>query len=128
MLINNKIFETVGLMDEKMFMYFDDTDFCARLNLAGVKIKYVPKSIVWHKVSSSAGGSNSKITVYYNNRNQLYYMKKYKKMISRSTTIKVIVKGILKSLLGRFRNRPNDKYIAVGYVDYIKGNMGRKDF
>lgn len=43
----------VGLFDEKFFMYFEDVDLSFRMQLAGYKVIYTPKSIAYHKISAS---------------------------------------------------------------------------
>lgn len=126
MLIHKSVFERVGYIDETVFMYFDDTDFCARVNKAGIKILYVPESIMWHKVSSAGGGSDSKIQVYYMTRNKLYYMNKHKEELKFPARIFTYSKFIVKYLISPIYKR-NDKYIMRAWSDYRKGNMGRCD-
>jgi GT2 family glycosyltransferase len=76
MLIKKNVFENVGLMDEKYFVYYDDTDFVWRANKKGYKILYYPKVIVYHKVSFSTGGGESLFSIYYLTRNRIYFIKK----------------------------------------------------
>jgi len=76
MLIHKEIFKIVGLMDEKYFVYYDDTDFVWRANKSGYKIVYFPMSSVYHKVSFSTGGSESLFSIYYLNRNRVFFIKK----------------------------------------------------
>jgi GT2 family glycosyltransferase len=76
MLLDKKVFEKVGLMDEKYFVYYDDSDFLYRSNKQGFKIVYFPKAIVYHKVSISTGGSESLFSIYYVNRNRVYFIRK----------------------------------------------------
>ena len=57
LMISNNVFRDIGLMDEKFFLYFDDTDFVYRANKL-YKIIYNPNCIVYHKVSFSSGGVN----------------------------------------------------------------------
>lgn len=126
MLISNEVFGKVGLIDEEYFMYFDDTDFCARLNNAGICICYEPNAFMWHKVSSSSGGENSKTQVYYSYRNQLKYIKKYHEKIMFKTRLYVFGRALIKYLLGVVKKN-NDRLILKAYIDYYKGNMGRCD-
>lgn len=79
LLIHKSVFDEVGLMDEKYFMYYDDTDFIARCNKKGYKIWYEAGAKLWHKVSSSSGGKQSKTVMYYSNRNRLYFINKFYK-------------------------------------------------
>jgi GT2 family glycosyltransferase len=77
MLVHRTVFETVGLMDEAYFVYFDDTDFCWRLRRAGIALGYVPRTKLIHKVGGSTGGDRKPFTVGYTSRNRLYYLKKH---------------------------------------------------
>lgn len=76
MLINSEVFSEVGLMDEDYFVYSDDTDFVWRLNSKSIKIRFVSSSVVLHKVSSSTGGERSLFTIYYTNRNRIFFIRK----------------------------------------------------
>jgi GT2 family glycosyltransferase len=76
MLINKNVFERIGLMDEKYFVYFDDTDFVYRAVEAGYKIYLMSNLEVFHKVSSSTGGHLTLFSIYYANRNRIYFIKK----------------------------------------------------
>ena len=127
MLINSKVFGKVGFMDEKVFMYYDDTDFCVRLIENEIGIKYVPRAKMWHKVSSSVGGQNSKLQVYYMVRNGLYFRHKYKKKFGILSQVYVNMKNIIKFIIHPFRC-PNNVMIIEGYKDYFRGRMGRKEF
>lgn len=76
MLLSCEVFQKVGTMDEKYFVYYDDTDFLYRAKSMGYKIVYLPQAIVHHKVSISTGGANSLFSIYYTNRNRLYFIGK----------------------------------------------------
>lgn len=78
MLIDASLFSKVGFMDEQYFVYYDDTDFIWRtVKLGNEKLVYIPSSVLWHKVSSCTGGSLSDFTLYYMQRNHLYFALKY---------------------------------------------------
>lgn len=49
MLIKREVIEKVGLFDKDFFLYFEETDFCWRVWLAGYKIIYEPKAVILHK-------------------------------------------------------------------------------
>lgn len=76
MLITIRAFESIGMMDEKYFVYYDDTDFCLRALKAGFKMYFLPSAILTHKVSSLTGGSTSKFAIRYITRNLVYYIRK----------------------------------------------------
>lgn len=75
MLIKKEVFEKAGIIDEKYFAYYDDTDFVFRAGIVGYKIYYEPSLYILHKVSFIAG-TESPFYVYYSNRNKLYFIKK----------------------------------------------------
>lgn len=75
MLVKKEVIEKIGMMDERYFAYYDDTDFVLRATRAGFRIWYDPSLVVLHKVSSSAG-TNSPFYVYYSNRNKIYFIRK----------------------------------------------------
>lgn len=88
MLIKSSVFKSVGILDENYFVYFEDTDFLYRAFQKGFKVFYMPSAVVLHKVSSSTGGADSLFSVYYGNRNRIYFIRKHfgpiKKIISFS--------------------------------------------
>ncbi|HEY2786861.1 MAG TPA: glycosyltransferase family 2 protein [Fimbriiglobus sp.] len=55
MMVRRSVFEAIGLLDEKYFMYFEETDFCLHARRAGWKCAYVPTSKVVHLVGKSSG-------------------------------------------------------------------------
>lgn len=48
MLLRKKALDKVGLLDEDFFIYFEETDLCHRLWLAGYTVVYEPSSIIYH--------------------------------------------------------------------------------
>ncbi|MGM0506587.1 MAG: glycosyltransferase family 2 protein [Bacteroidota bacterium] len=76
MLLKADVFRGVGLLDEAYFAYFEDTDFVMRANRMGYRICYCPDATVYHKVSSTTGGKQSNFSLYYLNRNRVYFIRK----------------------------------------------------
>jgi GT2 family glycosyltransferase len=76
MLIKTSVFSLIGMMDEKYFVYHDDSDFCYRLLKQNIEILYFPKTVLIHKVSSLTGGSKTNFSIYYMSRNAMYFAKK----------------------------------------------------
>ena len=60
MMIRREVFDSIGLLDEKYFMYFEEVDFCLRANRAGWPCWYVPASRVVHLVGQSSGVTDEK--------------------------------------------------------------------
>ncbi len=55
LLIRREVFDTIGLLDPRYFLYFEETDFCYRAAKAGWPCWYVPESRVVHLVGQSTG-------------------------------------------------------------------------
>lgn len=82
MLIPREVILKTGLLPEEYFMYYEDVDYCLKVQNMGYKIYYSPSAIVYHKVSASTGGEESPFAVKYNTRNRLIFMNKYKSRVS----------------------------------------------
>lgn len=74
-MIKASVFNKIGLLDEKYFMYSEDVDFSIRLLSNGIRIQYVSEAKLWHKVGSSSGGELSPFSTYYITRNRLGLIK-----------------------------------------------------
>ena len=75
-------------MDEKYFVYYDDTDFIWRcVHQNGYKISFIPTSTLLHKESASADSVGSDFKVYYLNRNARYFATKNLRGVRRILTI-----------------------------------------
>jgi GT2 family glycosyltransferase len=73
-LIRKEVFEKVGMMDERYFVYVDDVDFMYRAMKAGVRLMYSPEPKLLHKVGGLTGGEDSPFTIRYTTRNRVYFM------------------------------------------------------
>ncbi len=74
-LIRREVFERVGLMDERFFIYWDDTDFMLRAYRCGVTLYLLPTAKLWHKVGALE--PQSEFTVRYAARNHAFYLRKH---------------------------------------------------
>jgi len=67
-LYKTEVISDIGLFDEDLSAYYEDTDMCFRAQMAGWKIAYTNKAIAYHK----QGESSKKIpgfTIYQNFKN-----------------------------------------------------------
>lgn len=55
LLVRRRATETVGLLDERYFMYWEDADFSLRLRRAGWELAVAEDARVWHLGSASLG-------------------------------------------------------------------------
>lgn len=75
MLIPRPVFETVGLWDERYFLYFEDNAFCAKAKKAGFDCRVALKATVFHH-EGLATGENKPLVTYYYQRNRLTLLRK----------------------------------------------------
>lgn len=124
-LLPRAVIERVGYLDETLFMYCEDVDYCIRLAQAGVPMWYLPDAVIHHKAGGSAGGM---LSVYYITRNTLYLTCKGKsRAYARRKTVLPLLTGAarysLTKLLGRRKGRSYGAY--RGALDFWRGRMGR---
>jgi GT2 family glycosyltransferase len=75
MCVRRQAFEAVGLFDEAIFMYMEETDWCYRFRQAGWKIYYVPKASIVHFCEGSSNLRNDRDLLYY--QSLCYFFKKH---------------------------------------------------
>lgn len=116
MLVRSEVFKKLGGLDEKLFLYWEDTEFTQRAIRDEFKAVYNPNVYLWHKVSSSAGGSGSPSNDYFLIRNRYYFANKYAKSLrTKFAVFRDTVKLI-------FNGRP---WQRLGALDALIGKMGR---
>lgn len=75
-LIRREVFSRIGLMDERYFVYSDDTDFMLRAWKAGESLWYLPDAKLWHKVNSLTGTASA-FSMRYGVRNRAFFIAKH---------------------------------------------------
>ena len=75
LLVKRKVWEKIGLLDERFFLYWEDVDLGIRAKTAGFRIMLVPSARIWHKVSVSSGGPDSPLKAYHKTRSHLQMAK-----------------------------------------------------
>lgn len=65
MFLKKEVIETVGMLEPKFFLIWEENDFCHRARRAGFSVRFCPKAKVWHKVSSSFVGGKPHSTYFW---------------------------------------------------------------
>ncbi|MGI8905140.1 MAG: glycosyltransferase family 2 protein [Candidatus Sumerlaeaceae bacterium] len=47
--VKRDVVDKIGLLDNDLFIYNEDTDYSIRITRAGYRIRYVPDAILWHR-------------------------------------------------------------------------------
>lgn len=84
-LVKASIFEEIGMLQEKYFMYYEDVEFSARASSAGYDILTKLDTEVFHEETGSTGGEFSPTLSFYTARNRwLFYYRHFHKIPMRS--------------------------------------------
>lgn len=70
LLVKRSVIDEVGPLDAGYFSYFEETDWCARMIVAGYRVVFSPDAKVWHK---ELGSTNLATNRYYMERNRLRF-------------------------------------------------------
>lgn len=74
-LLRREYLDDVGLFDERLFLYYEDTDLSWRGRLRGWRYLYEPTSVVRHRHAASSG-VGSPVFRFYTERNRLLVVAK----------------------------------------------------
>lgn len=69
-LMRREYLEDAGLLDERLFLYYEDIDLSWRGRLRGWRYRYVPQSVVRH-LHATSSVEGSELFQYYVERNRL---------------------------------------------------------
>ncbi len=75
-LIHRDVIGRIGLMDERYFVYSDDTDFMLRAWKGDETLWYLPEAKLWHKVNSLTGTASA-FSMRYGARNRAFFIAKH---------------------------------------------------
>jgi len=128
-LVPSAAFREAGLLDERFFMYYEETDWLRRALAAGFRLRYDPEAIVYHMESASSGGGwMTPFKHYYATRNRLYLVRKNSSSRLWFAVFTAYFLATRLLYLGRYavkRDRLMAKALAFGVLDYYRGRMGR---
>ena len=75
LMMRRKVIETIGYLDARFFLIWEESDYCFRARRAGFKVFSCPQAKLWHKVSASFVGGKPHST-YFWWRNRLLWIEK----------------------------------------------------
>jgi GT2 family glycosyltransferase len=117
------VLSSVGLLDERYFLYSEEMDLCHRISVSGHRMRYVPSSRVWHKESRSVGWKSTRQD-YHFARSVLLYVRKFHPRLLPLTLLHAVYRFVLPKLI---RWQP-DRLRAVlrGLRDGLRGQIGTR--
>ncbi|MBI4570588.1 MAG: glycosyltransferase family 2 protein [Chloroflexi bacterium] len=128
-LLPARAFEAAGPLDERFFMYYEETDFLRRALARGYRLLYVPEAVVYHRESASSGGGwMTPFKQYYATRNRLYLVRKHARSRVRFAGFTLYFWATRVPYLLRYAlsgQRAMLKATLLGMFHYYRGRMGR---
>lgn len=140
LLMHRSVPETIGFLEPRFFLFWEETDYCFRARRKGFVVRTAPEARVWHKVSSSFIGGKPH-THYFWWRSRLLWLERNMPRSERKVLMKTVVRPdlwkelrhfTLKSLQALFR--PRDAALTqkvkrlksglAGAFDYYRGKFG----
>lgn len=74
LLASRRLIESVGLLDERFFLYGEDVEWCYRARRAGFRVLLAPRAKIWHPDTRRRDELSARVT-YYIARNQVLLMR-----------------------------------------------------
>ncbi|MCU1459942.1 MAG: glycosyltransferase [Acidimicrobiales bacterium] len=123
--------ERVGLFDERYFLIFEDSDWCARACSAGYQARVVTSSTIHHAVSSSFATTSSAVGHYYYARNALLYVRSHGRRPFRQTLR--LLRKLYRDSVATIVHEPGRESVkrlgwqTAGVLDFARGRYGHRE-
>jgi GT2 family glycosyltransferase len=110
MLVRREVFQSVGLLDEGYFLYYEEVDLCLRCARAGWEVWYEPASRVVHLVGRATGVDPSNVALsiptYVFESRRRYFVKNFGVAYAALADLAWITGHLLYRLRMRLLGRP----------------------
>lgn len=128
MAVHRSVFERIGLLEKRYFLYFEDADFSLRARAAGIGLTVLATPVITHAVSASTSRLGSPLLLRYHMRNALEFNRLHGpwwvKISLHFWAFFAILKQLIKMLLMPAR-RPQSRAIAAGIIDFYAKRFGQ---
>lgn len=125
-LVRTDFVKNIGLMDERYFLYYADTDWQARMREKGYRLINEPRARVYHKISSTIRRT-AKESFYYDTRDLLYFVSQYYPAHVLTYSFINLAARRLISLIFDRQNKSSKSInmLALAYWHFIFGVRGK---
>jgi GT2 family glycosyltransferase len=128
LMLSRRLLQTVGLIDEKFFIFHEEADWCFRSRRSGFDNLTASKARIYHKESKTMR-EFSTLTHYYSTRNFLYFTRKNATPAQWLATRAGLLYLSAKHAAKKFSKEEKDRRMAAAYFsgiwDYCTGKMGK---
>ncbi len=117
-LVKTEVFKTIGLLDDRYFVYYEDVDFDLRAKQAGYKIGVCKKAIVYHDTYHNP--ATYKNMVYYLARNHWLFLFNF-------APLSIKVRELIRLSKTIFEHIYKQEYDALaGILDAFRSKYGKR--
>jgi GT2 family glycosyltransferase len=129
-LVPAQAFRDAGPLDERFFMYYEETDWLRRARAHGYRIRYEPSAVIHHRESGSSGGGwMTPFKMYYATRNRPYLVRKHSAGARARACFTAYFWLTRLGATARMAARGEWRLVRAmwrGVADYYRGRMGRR--
>jgi len=139
LLMHRSVPESIGLLEPRFFLLWEEADFCSRAIRHGFEIWTAPQAKIWHKISSSFIGGKPHMHYFWWRNRLLWIERNCSELERKCLSTKVIIPEILKTLrhfileflrffctrnLAYQQKALRNKAGLTGVIDYYLGRFG----
>lgn len=135
LMVRKKTIDEVGMLDERYFFFFEETDWAYRMRAAGWKIFHVPDAFIYHLQGQSIGKEVSSRIEFYRSRYQFFRKWRsrcYFSLICLVIIVRLVINWLLTAvanilMLGQKKSL-RDKWLVYAQLLlwHVKGCPGRQ--
>jgi GT2 family glycosyltransferase len=115
--------QRVGPLDERLFLYYEDVEWCLRARAEGFALRVVPEATARHEGGRSTGGGEGETWAYYSTRNRLWLLQRLRgRSVARREAANTSARALLRA------RGPIGRAKLLGVRDWAEGRMGRGPF
>jgi GT2 family glycosyltransferase len=123
LLVPTPLFDKIGLLDERFFVYWEDADFCLRCKQAGERITVLRTPVIRHKVSTLTEGETSPFSVRMYQQNQIRFLRKH---LGTTATVAQLPLIIAKAMF-RYATRREPWAVTRLRLDTIAATLRKRE-
>jgi GT2 family glycosyltransferase len=124
MAVSRAALERAGLLDEALFAYAEDAEWCIRIRRAGFAVVFAPEAKAWHVGSASTGGLRSPTSLYYETRNMIVVAERHRRLPRGARALRRAV--VVGAHLLAVRDLAGARAVLAGWRDARRGKLGRR--
>jgi len=129
-LVRRAVIEQVGMLDERFFYYWEETEWCLRTRRGGWQILHVPQAKLWHK-GVQRDYRPKPAVAYYNTRNRLFMLMIHRAPLGTRMIAWAQIGRTLMSMSIRPKwrdSRAHRDAMVRGTIDFLRHRWGQGPF